>query len=592
MITKIRKGMSGINLSIAVNGTGGVRTDPTVAQATFYKVQSDGTLAVETGVGTSGVVTLVQQDSKTGFFGAGIDVSALNDGEYAVLFEATVDGTETIGVEYLSIDKALNIDLDVNNNVVLSETDKDSIVDKNWDELIADHTTAGTFGAKNQLKVPSEAIDDYKADVSSVALQADLDAVKAKTDVLTFTGNDVHSYIDAATEDEIAAKTKDAVWNAAKADYTTADTFGDYLDGKVSERLEATGYTAPDNSGIAAIKAKTDIMTFTGNDIHSVPQGEISLPVAQEDEIATKAADAVWDETRASHTTAGSFGEKNQLGVPSENIDDYKAVGFATPADVTAVENKVDIVDSVVDAVKLQTDKMQFDSNDNIKSTPQTDVEISAVSQDATVDKVWDETRSDHTLAGSFGEKNQLGVPSEDVNDYKATGYSTPTNVTDAQNAITGAIDTQTTSLSNAIAASEEEIRGSDGDTMKTLSDRIEQHDADVKGTPWDSDKTLAGLYGILEEEEHGTVVALTSDTLDINGVSLGIVMNENNDPVDDARLTAYRQSDVDYSTPVYETHTFANGDFRLLVGIGDTYNIVITKGGTSYGEKTVVVPS
>lgn len=36
-------------------------------------------------------------------------------------------------------------------------------------------------------------------------------------------------------------------------------------------------------------------------------------------------ADQVHDEPRAEHTVAGSFGEKNQLGVPSETLADYKA---------------------------------------------------------------------------------------------------------------------------------------------------------------------------------------------------------------------------------------------------------------------------
>lgn len=39
-----------------------------------------------------------------------------------------------------------------------------------WDEAIAGHVGAGTFGAKNQKVVPSETINDYKADVSGVAV--------------------------------------------------------------------------------------------------------------------------------------------------------------------------------------------------------------------------------------------------------------------------------------------------------------------------------------------------------------------------------------------------------------------------------------
>jgi len=42
------------------------------------------------------------------------------------------------------------------------------VADAVWDEAVTDHTTVGTFGAKNQKVVPSETIDDYKADVSNL----------------------------------------------------------------------------------------------------------------------------------------------------------------------------------------------------------------------------------------------------------------------------------------------------------------------------------------------------------------------------------------------------------------------------------------
>ena len=65
------------------------------------------------------------------------------------------------------------------------------IADAVWDEAISGHTTAGSFGAKNQKVVPSETIGDYKADVSSLATSAALatvgsnvTSIKTKTDNL------------------------------------------------------------------------------------------------------------------------------------------------------------------------------------------------------------------------------------------------------------------------------------------------------------------------------------------------------------------------------------------------------------------------
>jgi hypothetical protein len=45
-----------------------------------------------------------------------------------------------------------------------------------WDAEASSHTTAGTFGAKNQKVVPSETIGDYKADVSTI--EADIKLIK------------------------------------------------------------------------------------------------------------------------------------------------------------------------------------------------------------------------------------------------------------------------------------------------------------------------------------------------------------------------------------------------------------------------------
>lgn len=45
-----------------------------------------------------------------------------------------------------------------------------AIADQVWDETISGHTGGTSFGGKNQKVVPSETINDYKADVSSVTV--------------------------------------------------------------------------------------------------------------------------------------------------------------------------------------------------------------------------------------------------------------------------------------------------------------------------------------------------------------------------------------------------------------------------------------
>lgn len=44
----------------------------------------------------------------------------------------------------------------------------EDVADAVWDEAIAGHTTVTTFGGKNQKVVPSESVNDYKADVSAI----------------------------------------------------------------------------------------------------------------------------------------------------------------------------------------------------------------------------------------------------------------------------------------------------------------------------------------------------------------------------------------------------------------------------------------
>jgi hypothetical protein len=65
------------------------------------------------------------------------------------------------------------------------------IADAIWDEAIAGHTTVTTFGGKNQKVVPSETINDYKADVSAItgaALSAaGIDAILDEVIIGTYT---------------------------------------------------------------------------------------------------------------------------------------------------------------------------------------------------------------------------------------------------------------------------------------------------------------------------------------------------------------------------------------------------------------------
>ena len=65
----------------------------------------------------------------------------------------------------------------------IAALDRDAVPDIVWDEAIAGHTSPTTFGGKNQKVVPSETINDYKADVSGLStFDASTDPVDLNAD--------------------------------------------------------------------------------------------------------------------------------------------------------------------------------------------------------------------------------------------------------------------------------------------------------------------------------------------------------------------------------------------------------------------------
>jgi hypothetical protein len=238
-----------------------------------------------------GTVDLIHQDKGdyTGFF------TFSSAGYFLVHFVTYLDAARTIeDVDYTR-------DTDLYRATIttgLSCEDLEAIADHVWDEPAEDHITPGSTGA----------------------------------------------YLETATHPEInldcvdLSQIADAVWEEAKAGHTTPDTYGYYLDTTVSSR--ASEITA------AAIKAKTDLLTFTGTDVHAA-----FSPTTQQD-----VADKVWDTAMASHTVAGSFG---------------------------ANANLIDEIKTAVDQINVETDPTQI------------------------AGAVWDATRLLHTNAGSFGEANQ-----------------------------------------------------------------------------------------------------------------------------------------------------------------------------------------
>jgi len=217
----------------------------------------------------------------------------------------------------------------------------DDVADKVWDEAISEHTAVGTFGAKNQRVVPSESVDDYKADVSNLALETTAQGIKTQTDKMQFDGsNNIQSRVNdkGVLNDPSADDVADKVWDEAIADHITVGTFG-AKNQRVVPSESVDDYKA-DVSSLALettaqdIKTQTDKLQFDGsNNVQSRvnDKGILNDPSATDIDSqlssthgsgswegsgsvnADEIADKVWDEAMSEHMTAGTFGQAAQI---------------------------------------------------------------------------------------------------------------------------------------------------------------------------------------------------------------------------------------------------------------------------------------
>lgn len=104
MIARVIKSDDGITrlvIAIGVTAADGSRTTPTAAVVRFYRVnQTTGALELDAVLGQQ---NLVEQDSRTGFYGAAIDITNVDAGEFVVLAELTVGGIDTVAVDSMSL---------------------------------------------------------------------------------------------------------------------------------------------------------------------------------------------------------------------------------------------------------------------------------------------------------------------------------------------------------------------------------------------------------------------------------------------------------------------------------------------------------
>lgn len=161
---------------------------------------------------------------------------------------------------------------------------------------------------------------------------------------------------------------------------------------------------------------------LTTNALEQAPSGGLD---------AAGVAAAVWDAVASSYDDAGSMGALlNDAGAAGDPWSTAlpgaygsgtagKIIGDNLNATVgsRSSHDAADVAALVLatPAQKLATDASGYVTYANAAPPSAADV----------ADAVWDEAIADHTTGTTFGGKNQKVVPSETINDYKATGFST-----------------------------------------------------------------------------------------------------------------------------------------------------------------------
>jgi len=240
------------------------------------------------------------------------------------------------------------------------------IADQVWDEAAADHTSADSFGDR---------VNDTKTDTGNI---------------LTDTAS-------------MPADTADAVWDESTSGHTTGGTFGEQaktdIDAVVA-KLPSKSYLmgSADADGGLDAEAKADINTEVDTGI-----SDASLPTA------AQTADQVWDEAKADHVAAGSFGEESQ--------------SHATSAEISALNDPTAaaIADQVWDEPKSgHTGSGSFGEEVQSHSTSTEVGALNDLSAADAADAVWDEVTTGHTTGGTFGEQAKTDI------DTLVTNVGTP----------------------------------------------------------------------------------------------------------------------------------------------------------------------
>lgn len=336
--------------------------------------------------------------------------------------DARIAQVSRLHTDYTTV-RATNLDrLDVNVSTRSTLTDVQAAAAV-WNALRATYNAAGSFG--ETVRLNNTGIADNTISATKIASAA-ITSAKFATDAITA----------AALAASASAEIADAVWDEARAGHVTVGSFGEALQGIIS----TTRANNLDNLD-ATISSRASQVSVN------------ALPTV------TQIADAVWDEPKAGHVAAGTFGESNQ-GIVSvaraNNLDNLDATisSRATQASLDALNNLsiADVQTALTNQGYTVARASRLDNLDVAVSTRSTLTAAQAA------DQVWDEPRGGHIASGTFGEALQ-GVLSTtraanlDNLDVAISTRSSQTSVNTIDSKVDTIVSATQVALPNQIAA-------------------------------------------------------------------------------------------------------------------------------------------
>jgi hypothetical protein len=254
-----------------------------------------------------------------------------------------------------------------------------SVADQVWDEATSGHVSSGSFG---------QAWNTIRAGTAQAGANTTI-TLDASASAVDDFYNNARIFITAGT-------------GAGQGRFIS-----DYV-GATKVATVATWATNPSSDSVFVI----------------VPFGSIpgaSAPTAGE------VADAVWDEARSGHVSSGSFGELAALALRANTAQAGTASTITLDASASATNNlyqycQISIIggtgagqsrqiSAYVGASKVATVGVNWAVNPSSDSVfVITPFGVDAATVSAIADAVWDEARSGHVAAGSFGEYTNADI--------------------------------------------------------------------------------------------------------------------------------------------------------------------------------------